>query len=104
MCGVTHPSWESNILLDPDSQTQRHRLEISQAVEGNGVDRFVVVVGQDEPDTDAEYELDLTLHYNQNERLRLGKVRVKFDYLHTSFGCPAGLHPLGELRRIPGTR
>jgi hypothetical protein len=93
-CGVTLPSWEYNVLLDDSLPWQRLTLDISQEVEGDGVDRFVVVVGHDVR-ADAKYDLDLTVHFNRGARLHLGTVAVE---LHAP-EC-TGIHPLSNVRAV----
>ncbi len=107
-CEKIYPScWNYNLSLDAEKETDHQRLQISQAVPGNGVDRFVVILGQHWMNSCdcgyAEYNITLTLYYNKNSTLKLGKYHVNIDgppgieeisdYL-LEHGGPISLHKL----------
>jgi hypothetical protein len=81
-------SWEYNILLNPHVKQDLKRLEISQLVKPNDVDRFVVIVGHTHGYGElsyAKYNVTLTLLFNENESIELGtfdiKVTAPVDFL-----------------------
>ncbi len=79
--GVSH--WNYAVSIDAESKHYSEHLELSQSVPGNGVDRFIVVVGQHWSNSCgsgvAEYDMDLTLHYDRNSSLPLGKFPITID-------------------------
>ncbi len=81
-CQGVSPTWEYNLLLDTHRASDRQRLDLSQLVDPNSVDRFVIAVGhtgwQGRP-TYAEYDITLTLHYNEGRSLPLGRFSLAID-------------------------
>ena len=97
-CSTIGPSWEYNILLDGSKASDRRTFDLSQAVDANGLDRFVVIVAQWRNAADARYDLDLTLVYNDGRRLRLGTVTVKPGPTECT-----EIHQLPSVHHIPAT-
>jgi hypothetical protein len=83
--GPLLPSWEYNLLLDElqdrDKGPEKIQLELSQVIEPNKADRFIVTVGQTRY-WKATYELAFTLRFNKDEILDLGRVSL-------TIGAPA---------------
>jgi pimeloyl-ACP methyl ester carboxylesterase len=77
--GGLQPSWEYNLLLDElrsrGEGPEKIKLELSQVIEPNKADRFIVTVGQTRY-MKATYDLAFTLRFNKDEILNLGRVSL----------------------------
>lgn len=85
-CKPLPPTWEYNVLLDEYRElgegpkpavkgAKRLKVELSQVIQPNEADRFVVTLGQRRY-LKATYELDLTLRFNKDEKLNMGHFRL----------------------------
>lgn len=82
---VIPSKWDYNILFDPSKDTDNLRLKISQEVPSNGVDRFVIIVGQTMQSlkfTSITYEVSMTLYYNNNESITIGTFKIRIPTIH----------------------
>ena len=82
---VIPSKWDYNILFDPSKDTDTLRLKISQEVPSNGVDRFVIIVGQTIQSlkfTSITYEVGMTLYYNNNESIIIDTIKISIPTIH----------------------
>lgn len=82
---VIPSKWDYNILFDPSKDTDCLKLKLAQEVPSNGVDRFVVIVGQKEEYSEYfsfTYEVNMTLYYNNNEAIGLGTFEISIPARH----------------------
>ncbi|MDQ3818865.1 MAG: hypothetical protein M3362_14490 [Acidobacteriota bacterium] len=73
-------SWEYSVLFDSHKKFDHVELNISQVVKPKGVDRFVIVVGQEMGYGEFEYvtyDVAMKLHYNEDSFIELDKFRIR---------------------------
>lgn len=79
-CAPIPPSWEYNVILENRFKISERiklvRLDLSQSIGPNKVDRFVITVGQNRFEY-AIYKINPVLIYNIDEKINLGKFLLK---------------------------
>jgi len=91
---VIPSKWDYNILFDPSKSIDNLQLKIAQEVPSNGVDRFVITVGQNEGYSEFflfKYKVSMTLYYNNDESIALGTFEI----------CIPTKHPWNILNPVP---
>lgn len=92
------PSWEYNILLNNRKATDVVTLQLSQVVPARGIDRFVVVVGQDGYNEPTVFDLQISVRYNEGRRMKLGDYRVRVEGPDCGFA-----HALDDVHKVTPT-
>jgi pimeloyl-ACP methyl ester carboxylesterase len=97
-------TWAYNLLLNTE-QDETNFINLSQVVNPNGVDRFLIILGIDNDYgkyKNIDFEIEIVLHYNKGEKLNLGKheltifppvlLSTKKSILNNVITFPASIH------------